>query len=66
MRCAVINISDNICQNIIMASPSDQAPEGAYLIEIINGMTPNIGWAYDPESMTFINPNPPRVIVDND
>lgn len=52
--CAVCRLSDGLVMNIIVASPSDPAPEGCQLVEIVAGQTYNIGWIWD--GVTF---NPP-------
>lgn len=46
-RCAVCSISDGTVINIIMASPSDPAPDGCNLVELMNGMNCDIGWTWD-------------------
>lgn len=45
-RCAVCRLSDGLVLNIIVALPSDPAPEGCQLVEIMAGQLCNIGWFY--------------------
>ncbi len=45
-NCAVCRLSDGLVMNIIVAQPSDPAPEGCQLIEIMNGQACGIGWYY--------------------
>ena len=42
--CAVCRISDGLVLNVIVASPSDPAPQGCQLIEIMTGQPCDIGW----------------------
>lgn len=44
--CAVVRLSDGLVMNTIVASPSDPAPVGCELIEIMTGQPCNIGWYY--------------------
>lgn len=44
--CAVCRLSDGLVMNIIMAQPSDPAPEGCQLVEIMNGQACGVGWFY--------------------
>lgn len=44
--CAVCRLSDGLVMNTIVASPSDPAPEGCQLVEIMTGQPCNIGWFY--------------------
>lgn len=55
-RCAVVQLTDGLVVNIIMASVDDVAPENCELIEILPEQMCNIGWYYD--GTTFIDPNP--------
>lgn len=55
MRCAVID-ANGIIVNIIMAEPTDPAPDGCSLIGIEDGVFCDIGWSWDGAS--FIDPNP--------
>lgn len=57
-RCAVCQIQDGLVVNIIIASPSDLAPDGCQLVEIMNDQLCDIGWYYDGEN--FIDPTPPE------
>lgn len=56
-RCAVCQLVDGLVINIIMASPSDPAPDDCQLIEIMNDQPCNIGWYWD--GTTFVDPNSP-------
>lgn len=44
--CAVCRLSDGLVLNLIMASPSDPAPDGCQLVEIMTGQLCDIGWYY--------------------
>jgi hypothetical protein len=44
--CAVCRLSDGLVINAIVASPSDPAPDGCELVEIMNNQLYNIGWYY--------------------
>lgn len=44
--CAVVRLSDGFVINIIVASPSDPAPDGCQLVEIMTGQPCDIGWYY--------------------
>jgi hypothetical protein len=57
-KCAVVQQSDNVCVNLIIAEASDPAPDGCFLVDIDN-MACDIGWIYDPIMNDFINPAPP-------
>lgn len=57
-RCAVCQLEDGLVINTIIAVPSDLAPDGCQLVEIMNEQQCNIGWYYD--GMNFIDPNPPE------
>lgn len=54
VRCAVCQLFDGLVVNIIMASPSDPAPEDCQLIEIMAGQDCDIGWYWD--GVTFFPP----------
>lgn len=45
-NCAVCRLSDGLVLNIIVASPSDPAPNGCQLVEIMTGQSCNVGWHY--------------------
>lgn len=61
MRCAVVQVSDNIVINLIMADPSvDPAPEGTTLVGLPDDSPVSIGWIYDPATGQFTDPNPPQ------
>ena len=57
-RIAVVDIQTNIVVNTIMADVGDPAPEGCFFVDVDN-LQCDIGWAYDPVVIDFINPNPP-------
>jgi hypothetical protein len=59
MQYALVQISDYVVVNIIIAVPSYVPPEGYLAIELTPGQVCNVGWIYDPATGTFINPNPP-------
>lgn len=44
--CAVCRLSDGLILNIIIASPSDPAPDGCQLVEVMTGQSCDIGWFY--------------------
>jgi len=58
-RCAVVQLSDGLVANIIVAMPSEPAQDGCQLIEVMNGQTCDIGWLWD--GAQFVDPNPPAV-----
>jgi hypothetical protein len=46
-----------------MADPAvDTAPDGSFLVEILDGVMCDIGWIWD--GSIFINPNPPEEVVE--
>lgn len=55
-RCAVCDLTTGEVVNMIIASPSDPAPEGCQLIEVMNGQMCDIGWFWDGVEFT-----PPQV-----
>lgn len=56
-RCAVVQNSDNIVVNIIIADASvDLAPDGCKLIDIDNFPMAGVGWIYDPVMNDFTPP----------
>ena len=58
MRAAVVDRQTNIVVNVIVAdASSDLPPDGCFLVDADNVMC-DIGWAYDPVVIDFINPNP--------
>lgn len=63
MQCAVVQYSDNVVINIIVADPIDPAPDGCFLIGLETGQECGIGWVYDPATGLFIDPNPPTLVV---
>lgn len=59
-RCAMVNATSNIVENIIVADPAvDPAPNGFILIALPEGSLVSSGWIYDPATQTFTDPNPP-------
>lgn len=55
-NCAVVQYSDNVVVNKIVAEITDLAPGGCFLIKI-DGVMCDIGWVWN--GIEFINPNPP-------
>lgn len=55
--CAVCRLSDGLVMNIIIANPSDPAPDGCQLVEVMTGQPCNIGWYWNGQ--TFVDPFPP-------
>lgn len=58
-RCAVVQYSDNLVVNIVICSPSDEPPDGCFLVDIDLEPWVDIGWIYDPETGTFSPPPEP-------
>lgn len=59
-RCAVVQTSDNIVVNIIIADASvDPPPGGCFLVDIDNYPYCQIGWIYDPVMIDFRPPPEP-------
>jgi len=57
MRCALINQSTNIVENIIIADPSvDPAPDGYLIIGLPEDSPVAIDWVYDPATGQFSKP----------
>jgi hypothetical protein len=57
MRCALINQSINIVENVIIADPSvDPAPNGYLIIGLPEDSPVSIGWVYDPATGQFPEP----------
>lgn len=44
--CAVCRLTDGLILNLIVAAPSDPAPVGCELVEIMTGQACDIGWYY--------------------
>lgn len=55
-RCAVVQYSDNVVVNIILADPTDTPPDGCFLVAVSDDQFLDIGWIYDPETGTFSPP----------
>jgi hypothetical protein len=47
IKCAVCQLSDGLVINIIIASPSDLAPDDCQLIEVMSGQDCDIGWYWN-------------------
>lgn len=56
-NCAVVQLSDSVVVNIIVAQPTDLAPDGTQLILVPEGVYCDMGWVWD--GTNFVNPNPP-------
>lgn len=54
--CAVVQLSDNVVINMIVANPESLAPEGTQLILISENVMCNMGWIWN--GTEFVNPNP--------
>lgn len=55
MRCAVVNLTSYIVENLIIANPSvDPTPDGFLLISVSDEDPVSIGWSYSPEINDFI------------
>lgn len=61
MRCAVVEISTYVVQNVVVAEPSDPAPDACELIGIADDEACAIGYLYDPITKTF---SPPVALSD--
>ena len=60
MRCALVNDTTNIVENLIVADPAtDPAPAGYVIIGLPDDSPVAVGWIYDPATQTFTDPNPP-------
>lgn len=53
-NCAVVQISDNIVVNKIVADSTDVPPDGTMLVVIEDGVMCDIGWTWD--GTNFIEP----------
>lgn len=51
-RCAVCRLSDGLVLNVIIALPSDLAPDECQLIEIMNGQMCDVGWYWNGVDFT--------------
>lgn len=56
-NCAVVQLSDNIVVNKIVAEPTDLPPDETYLVLIPDGVMCDMGWLWD--GTDFIEPEPP-------
>jgi hypothetical protein len=61
-RCAVVQNSDNLVVNIIIADPSDPPQDGCFLIDIDSKPYVDIGWFYNPATGDFYPP--PTEVID--
>lgn len=53
MRCAMVNNSSGIVENVIVADPKvDPAPAGYTLVSLPDDSPVSIGWTYDGSSFT--------------
>jgi hypothetical protein len=60
MRCALVQNSDNIVVNLIMADPStDTAHDGTTIVGLPDDSPVSFDWIYDPTTGQFTDPNPP-------
>lgn len=57
MQCAVVQYSNNVVINIIVAEPTFEPPIGCFLVLLNDGQDCGIGWIYDPATNTFTDPN---------
>lgn len=65
MRCALVNSTSNIVENLIVADPAtDPAPTGYIIVGLPDDSPVAVGWLYDPATGTFTDPNPPPPVVD--
>jgi hypothetical protein len=46
-KCAVCQLSDGLVINVIMAIPSDLAPDGCQLVEVMADQSCDMGWHWD-------------------
>ncbi len=59
-KCALVNASTNIVENVIIADPAvDPAPAGYFLVGLPVDTTVVGGWVYDPATGQFTDPNAP-------
>jgi len=59
MRCALVNSTTNIVENLIVADPSvDPTPDGYLLVGIPDDSPVAVGWIYNLVTQTFTDPNP--------
>jgi len=57
-KCALVQNSNNIVSNIIMADPSiDLALEGYLLIGLPDNSPVSFGWIYNPSTNQFTEPS---------
>lgn len=57
MRAAVVNITTNIVENVIVADATkDPAYEGTILVNLPDGSPVSFGWIYNPADQTFSAP----------
>jgi hypothetical protein len=57
MNSALVNITTNIVENIIVAEPVTPCPfDGYIMVGLADGQACDIGWIYNPADGTFSNP----------
>lgn len=61
-RCAVVQLSDNVVVNVIIAEvDTAHPPDGCYLVDIDNFPRADFDWIYDPVVGDFRPPPDPVV-----
>jgi hypothetical protein len=60
MRCAVVLIATGEVINIIVAEPTDPAPDDCELIALPDDSPADIGWYWDGSEFIDPNPSPPE------
>lgn len=58
MGCAVVSTESWTVVNLIVAEPTDDAPDGCILVALSSEPC-DIGWTYDQATGAILNPNPP-------
>jgi len=54
-RAAVVRLSDNVVENVVVADDESIAPDGCFLVNV-QEIACDIGWIYDQSSNTFSAP----------
>lgn len=54
-RAAVVRLSDNVVENMVVADDESTAPDGSFLVNVQDVFC-DIGWIYDPVSNAFSAP----------
>lgn len=58
MRCALVDLNNNIVVNLIIANPeTDPAPEGHIIVGLPDDSLVAIGWSYNPLTSEFTPPS---------